>query len=86
MTNLSLNLFLKALKACEFELHAGGKTKQPNSHIYFENGKTVTAAVQELRSTPEDKLFEVIQSVSGSPINQTKFCIWKGDLLFQLFT
>lgn len=84
--NLALHLFLKALNAYEFERHAGCKTKHPNNHIYFENGKSVYAVVQELRSTPENKLFEAIEGVTGSPINQKKFRVWKGDSLFQLST
>ncbi|KAF8395070.1 hypothetical protein HHK36_019010 [Tetracentron sinense] len=71
--------FSKTLNAFEFERHAGCKTKHPNNHIFFENGKTIYAIVQELRSTPQNLLFEVIQSVTGSPINQKSFRIWKGS-------
>lgn len=70
-----------ALNAYEFERHAGCKTKHPNNHIYFENGKTVYAVVQELKSTPQELLFEVITKVTGSPINQPNFNIWKGSYL-----
>jgi ribonuclease I len=66
------------LTAYEFERHAGCKTKHPNNHIYFENGKTIYQIVQELRSTPESMLFDVIQTVFGAPINQKSFRIWKG--------
>jgi ribonuclease I len=66
------------LNAYEFERHAGCKTKHPNNHIYFENGKTIYQIVQELRSTPESMLFDVIQTVFGAPINQKSFRIWKG--------
>lgn len=69
---------LKALNAYEFERHAGCKTKHPNNHIYFENGKTIYQIVQELRSTSESKLFDAIQTVTGSPINQKAFRNWKG--------
>ncbi|RZC78688.1 hypothetical protein C5167_002895 [Papaver somniferum] len=69
--------FSKTLNAYEFERHAGNKTKHPNSHIFFENGKTVYAVVQELRHTPQKMLFEVIQTVTGSPINQKNFNNWK---------
>ncbi|KAK6144577.1 hypothetical protein DH2020_021397 [Rehmannia glutinosa] len=62
---------------CEFERHAGCKTKHPNNHIYFENGKTIYQIVQELRSTPESMLFDAIQNVTGSPINQKAFRTWK---------
>ncbi|KAK6942919.1 Tify domain binding domain [Dillenia turbinata] len=70
--------FSKVINAYEFERHAGCKTKHPNSHIYFENGKTIYGIVQELRSTPQNMLFEVIQTITGSPINQKSFRLWKG--------
>ncbi|KAL3530706.1 hypothetical protein ACH5RR_010028 [Cinchona calisaya] len=69
--------YSKALNAYEFERHAGCKTKHPNNHIYFENGKTIYQIVQELRSTPESSLFDAIETVTGSPINQKAFRIWK---------
>ncbi|KAK6933219.1 Tify domain binding domain [Dillenia turbinata] len=71
--------FSKSLNAYEFERHAGCKTKHPNNHIYFENGKTIYAVVQELKNTPQEKLFEAIQTVTGSPINQKNFRIWKAS-------
>lgn len=67
----------KALNAYEFERHAGCKTKHPNNHIYFESGKTIYQIVQELRTTPESLLFDAIQNVTGSPINQKAFRTWK---------
>lgn len=74
------------LNAYEFERHAGCKTKHPNNHIYFENGKTIYQIVQELRSTPESLLFDTIQTVFGAPINQKSFRIWKGNgMHFELF-
>ncbi|KAJ6777842.1 DNA-BINDING PROTEIN [Salix koriyanagi] len=69
--------YSKVLNAYEFERHADCKTKHPNNHIYFENGKTIYQIVQELRSTPESMLFDVIQTVFGAPINQKSFRIWK---------
>ncbi|XP_061372263.1 uncharacterized protein LOC133314753 isoform X2 [Gastrolobium bilobum] len=51
----------KALNAYEFERHAGAKTKHPNNHIYFDNGKTIYAVVQELKNTPQEMLFDAIQ-------------------------
>ncbi|GLU11647.1 hypothetical protein SLE2022_283800 [Rubroshorea leprosula] len=69
--------FSKVLNAYEFERHAGCKTKHPNNHIYFENGKTIYQIVQELRNTPETLLFDTIQTVFGAPINQKSFRIWK---------
>ncbi|XP_022148359.1 uncharacterized protein LOC111017029 [Momordica charantia] len=69
--------FSKMLNAYEFERHAGCKTKHPNNHIYFENGKTIYQIVQELRSTPESMLFDTIQTIFGAPINQKSFRSWK---------
>ncbi|KAG6665745.1 uncharacterized protein LOC122301380 isoform X1 [Carya illinoinensis] len=69
----------KSLNAYEFERHAGCKTKHPNNHIYFENGKTIYAVVQELKSTSQEILFDAIQNVTGSPINQKNFRIWKAS-------
>ncbi|KAL1544193.1 hypothetical protein AAHA92_21075 [Salvia divinorum] len=69
--------YSKALNAYEFERHAECKTKHPNNHIYFENGKTIYQIVQELRSTRESMLFDAIQTVTGSPINQKAFRTWK---------
>ncbi|KAL2517106.1 hypothetical protein Adt_13353 [Abeliophyllum distichum] len=68
-----------AVNAYEFERHAGCKTKHPNNHIYFENGKTIYAVVQELKSTPQDMLFEAIENVTGSPVNQKNFRTWKAS-------
>ncbi|KAJ7975846.1 putative DNA-binding protein [Quillaja saponaria] len=69
----------KALNAYEFERHAGAKTKHPNNHIYFENGKTIYAVVQELKNTPQEMLFDAIQNVTGCPIKQKNFRIWKAS-------
>lgn len=80
-----IGLCLKVLNAYEFERHAGCKTKHPNNHIFFENGKTIYQIVQELRSTPESLLFDTIQTVFGAPINQKSFRIWKGnEMCFEL--
>lgn len=73
--------FSKEINAFEFERHAGCKTKHPNNHIYFENGKTIYGVVQELRNTPQNVLFEVIQTITGSPINQKSFRLWKESFL-----
>ncbi|CAA0831553.1 Unknown protein [Striga hermonthica] len=69
----------KAINAYEFERHAGGKTKHPNNHIFFENGKTVYAVVLELKATPQEKLFEVIQNITGSIVNHQNFTTWKAS-------
>lgn len=74
---------MKPLNAYEFERHAGAKTKHPNNHIYFENGKTIYAVVQELKNTPQEMLFDAIENVTGSNINQKNFRIWKGNENFQ---
>ncbi|GMI90306.1 hypothetical protein like AT5G13660 [Hibiscus trionum] len=71
--------FEKALNAYEFERHANCKTKHPNNHIYLENGKTIYAIVQELKNTPQELLFDAIQTVAGSQINQKNFRIWKAS-------
>ncbi|XP_050384567.1 uncharacterized protein LOC126801142 isoform X2 [Argentina anserina] len=73
--------FSKVINAYEFERHASCKTKHPNNHIYFENGKTIYGIVQELRSTPQNMLFDVIQTITGSQINQKSFCLWKESFL-----
>lgn len=70
---------VKTINAYEFERHAGCKTKHPNNHIYFENGKTIYAVVQELKSTPQEMLFDVIQNVTGSSVNQKNFNTWKAS-------
>ncbi|KAE9618566.1 putative Jas TPL-binding domain-containing protein [Lupinus albus] len=59
--------------------HAGAKSKHPNTHIYFENGKTIYAVVQELKSTPQEILFDVIENVTGSTINEKNFRNWKAS-------
>lgn len=68
---------MKALNAYEFERHAGAKSKHPNSHIFFENGKSVYAVVQELKNSPQEMLFDAIQTVTGATINQRNFRTWK---------
>ncbi|XP_021726549.1 uncharacterized protein LOC110693691 isoform X3 [Chenopodium quinoa] len=73
--------FSKVINAYEYERHAGCKTKHPNNHIYFENGKTIYGIVQELRNTPQNMLFDVIQTITGSPINQKSFRLWKESFL-----
>ncbi|KAK4783389.1 hypothetical protein SAY86_007763 [Trapa natans] len=73
--------YAKVINAYEFERHAGCKTKHPNNHIYFENGKTIYGTVQELRSTPQHMLFDVMQTITGSPINQKSFQLWKESYL-----
>ncbi|CAI0472593.1 unnamed protein product [Linum tenue] len=72
----------KVINAFEFERHANCKTKHPNNHIYFDNGKTIYGVVQELRSTPQHMLFDVIQTITGCAINQKSFRLWKGDDAF----
>ncbi|CAL9230174.1 unnamed protein product [Arabidopsis halleri] len=71
--------FNRVLNAYEFEQHANCKTKHPNNHIYFENGKTIYGVVQELKNTPQEKLFDAIQNVTGSYINHKNFNTWKAS-------
>ncbi|VVB14378.1 unnamed protein product [Arabis nemorensis] len=71
--------FNKVLNAYEFEQHANCKTKHPNNHIYFENGKTIYGVAQELKNTPQEKLFDAIQNVTGSDINRKNFNTWKAS-------
>ncbi|KAM5573543.1 hypothetical protein ABKV19_013204, partial [Rosa sericea] len=66
----------KRLNAYEFERHACAKTKHPNNRIYFENGKTIHAVVEELKNTPQDMLFDAIQNVTGSQVNKKNFRVW----------
>jgi ribonuclease I len=73
-----LGCAVQVLNAYEFERHANCKTKHPNNHIYFENGKTIYAVVQELKNTPQEMLFNAIETVTGSAINQKNFLSWKG--------
>ncbi|CAI9755444.1 unnamed protein product [Fraxinus pennsylvanica] len=56
------------------------KTKHPNTHIYFENGKSIYAVVQELKSTPRDMLFATIENVTGSLVNQKNLHTWTADV------
>ncbi|KAL5716559.1 hypothetical protein ACHQM5_018230 [Ranunculus cassubicifolius] len=67
----------KVLNAYEFEKHAGSKTKHPNNHIFFDNGKTIYSIVQELKTTTPNMLFDAIQNCTGSPINQKAFVSWR---------
>jgi hypothetical protein len=39
-----------------------------------------------LRSTPENSLFDTIQTIFGAPINQKAFRIWKGKEIPDLST
>lgn len=71
-------IHFQVLNAYELERHAGSKTKHPNNHVYFDNGKSIYQIVQELKSTPESLLFDSIQTIFGAPINQKAFHSWKG--------
>lgn len=79
-----LNSIVEALNAYEFERHSGAKSKHPNNHIYFDNGKSIYSVVQELKNTPQEMLFDVIQNVTGATINQKNFRTWKGNGYFPL--
>lgn len=69
----------QVLSAHEFELHAGGKTRHPNNHIYLENGNPIYSIIQELRTTPSTMLEEVIRRMAGSSVNEERLQAWKGD-------
>lgn len=69
---------LQVLSAYEFEVHAGGKTRHPNNHIYLENGKPIYRIFQELKTAPLSRLEEVVRDVAGSSINEQYFEAWKG--------
>ncbi|XP_009796785.1 uncharacterized protein LOC107811234 isoform X2 [Nicotiana tabacum] len=73
--------FSKVLSAYEFEVHAGGKTRHPNNHIYLENGKPIYRIIQELKTAPLSRLEEVVRDVAGSSINEQYFEAWKAKLL-----
>ncbi|KAK2974207.1 hypothetical protein RJ640_014473, partial [Escallonia rubra] len=62
--------FSKILSAHEFEIHAGGKSRHPNNHIYLENGKPIYSIIQELRTAPLSIVDEVIKDVAGSSVNE----------------
>lgn len=76
----SICVFSKVLSAHEFELHAGGKTRHPNNHIYLENGNPIYSIIQELRTTPSTMLEEVIRCVAGSSVNEERLQAWKASL------
>ncbi|KAG5610623.1 hypothetical protein H5410_021904, partial [Solanum commersonii] len=61
------------LSATEFERHAGCKSHHANNYIYFDNGRTIHVVVQNLKKTPREMLFEVIQKIVGSPIDPRNF-------------
>ncbi|KAK3038557.1 hypothetical protein RJ639_029357 [Escallonia herrerae] len=71
--------FSKILSAHEFEIHAGGKSRHPNNHIYLENGKPIYSIIQELRTAPLSIVDEVIKDVAGSSVNDVTLQVWKGD-------
>ncbi|CAL5385197.1 unnamed protein product [Camellia sinensis] len=73
----SLSNFSKILSAYEFELHAGGKTRHLNNHIYLENGKPIYSVIQELKTAPRSVLDEVVKKVAGSSVNEESFQAWK---------
>ncbi|XP_043699760.1 uncharacterized protein LOC122650409 [Telopea speciosissima] len=72
--------FSEVLNACEFEQHAGCRTKHPNVSIFLGNGKSIHGIVQELRRTPVNLLREVIRSVVGSSLNEKFYLVWKESL------
>lgn len=79
MAYYAIDWYKQILSAYEFELHAGGKTRHPNNHIYFENGKPIYSIIQELKTAPLSELDEVVKNVAGSSVNEESFLVWKGD-------
>lgn len=67
------------LSAHEFELHAGGKSRNPHNHIYLDNGNSIYRIIEELWTTPLNMLEEVIKRVAGSSVNEEQLWTWKGD-------
>lgn len=67
------------MSAYEFELHAGGKTRHPNNHIYLENGKPIYSIIQELKTTPLNLLDQMVKDVAGSSVNEQYLQAWKGE-------
>ncbi|KAF5956054.1 hypothetical protein HYC85_008910 [Camellia sinensis] len=76
----SLSNFSKIFSAYEFELHAGGKTRHLNNHIYLENGKPIYSVIQELKIAPHNVLDEVVKKVAGSSVNEESFQAWQESL------
>ena len=71
--------YQQILSAYEFELHAGGKTRHPNKHIYLENGKPIDSIIQEVKTAPFSVLDEVMKNIAGTSVNEESFQVWKGD-------
>ncbi|XP_071734792.1 uncharacterized protein [Rutidosis leptorrhynchoides] len=72
--------FTNVLRAHEFEEHAGGKTRHPNSHIYLENGKPIYSIIQAMKTAPFGTVDEAIRNVAGSSVNEELLQVWKGSL------
>ncbi|XP_017214793.2 uncharacterized protein LOC108192810 [Daucus carota subsp. sativus] len=70
----------KVLSAHEFELHAGGKSRNPHNHIYLDNGNSIYRIIEELWTTPLNMLEEVIKRVAGSSVNEEQLWTWKASL------
>ncbi|KAI6668980.1 hypothetical protein NL676_003865 [Syzygium grande] len=63
---------------CDFERHAGGKTRKPYSCIYLKNGKSISQVCQEVRTTPKDMLFHRLPEIAGSAFGWLSFNTGKG--------
>nr|GMC91822.1 uncharacterized protein LOC109158230 [Ipomoea batatas] len=79
--NFSKIKCIQVVSAYEFELHAGGKTRHPNNHIYLENGKPIYSIIQELKTTPLNLLDQMVKDVAGSSVNEQYLQAWKATLL-----
>uniref|UniRef100_A0A7N0RHM4 PHD-type domain-containing protein n=1 Tax=Kalanchoe fedtschenkoi TaxID=63787 RepID=A0A7N0RHM4_KALFE len=73
--------FSRVLSAYEFEMHAGGRTRHPNNHIFLENGSPIYSIIQKLKTAPLNMLDEAIKEAAGSSINEIMFQVWKARLL-----
>ncbi|XP_056168969.1 uncharacterized protein LOC130138581 [Syzygium oleosum] len=68
------------ISPCQFERHAGGKTKKPYSCIYLENGKSINQVCRELRTTPKDMLFHRLPKIAGSAFTWLSFNNYEGQV------
>lgn len=74
----SLCMVFQVLSAYEFELHAGAKTRHPNSHIYLENGKPIYSIIAVLKTATMSTVEDVLRGAAGSSVNEENLQAWKG--------
>ncbi|KAI6668988.1 hypothetical protein NL676_003873 [Syzygium grande] len=68
------------ISPCQFERHAGGKSKKPYSCIYLDNGKSINQVCRELRATPKDMLFHRLPKIAGSAFTWLSFNNYEGQV------